>query len=484
MKKIKIITILLAIISVSMIAFLGVYTKVQNRMENTIKNYSYAMDINGVRNVRLKVNKENKTIIKDKDGKEVEDSENLTDEQIAQNGYTKEETPYNPEEVLTKENYEQCKNVIENRLKKLNVYNYTIKLDEETGDIVIELTENDNTDSIIGNIYNMGDFKIVDSTTKEVLMDNSDIKSSTVMYGSNSSTTKGGTSVYLDIEFNKEGSKKLEDISNNYTESNNTAESTENATNETSEEQTTEGTTTENSEKKITMLVDDQEIMSTSFDQSIKTGKLQLSIGQASTDNETLQEYAKQASSMATVLDTGKIPVKYDVDENEYILPNIDKEQLHLIKYIAIGITAIGLVILIIRYKTNGLLGAFSLVGLFSIMLLLLKYANVVLSIEGLFAIALVLILEYIFINKILQEVKQQKKEVLNKELIDKILKQVYVQFFINIIPICIAVITFCFIKWIPINSFGTVMFWGIVLIAIYNFIVTGSLLKIKTENK
>ena len=55
-----------------------------------------------------------------------------------------------------------------------------------------------------------------------------------------------------------------------------------------------------------------------------------------------------------------------------------------------------------------------------------------------------------------------------------------YKEFFIKIIPIIILVITFCFIKWTPISSFGMVMFWGIALIAAYNSIVTNSLLKIK----
>ena len=72
MKKIKILTILLAIILISVIAFLGVYTQVQNRMENQIKDYSYAMDLEGTRTIRLKVNKSNKTTIKDESGKEVE----------------------------------------------------------------------------------------------------------------------------------------------------------------------------------------------------------------------------------------------------------------------------------------------------------------------------------------------------------------------------------------------------------------------------
>lgn len=493
MKKVKILTIILAIILISAIAFLGVYSQVQNRMENKVKSYDYAMDLKGVREVRLKVSSENKTIIKDKDGKEVEDSEDLTDEQITQNGYTKEETPYNPEETLTRENYEKSKEVIEKRLKELKVEDYDIKLNEQTGDIILELPEKDNTDVIVSNIYTKGDFKIIDSDTKEVLMDNNDIKKAAVMYGSNSSSTQNsGTSIYLDIEFNKDGKSKLEDISNKYVKSTNTENNTttENTTTEESTDNTQdENTTTENAqeqttEKKITMMVDDSKIMSTSFDQTIKTGKLQLSIGQASTDTKTLNDYAEQASNMATVLDSGKMPIKYDLDKSQYVLSDVDNQQLDLAKYIALGIVAIGMIIFVLRYKTNGLLGSFSLIGLLSTMVILVRYANVELSFEGLFAIGLILILEYIFINKILYKMKKENEKTLNKEKINKIMKETYSKFFVSIIPICIAVITFCFMRWIPLSSFGMVMFWGITLIAIYNLIITGSLLKIKADKK
>ena len=45
-------------------------------------------------------------------------------------------------------------------------------------------------------------------------------------------------------------------------------------------------------------------------------------------------------------------------------------------------------------------------------------------------------------------------------------------------------VIVFCFIKWIPISSFGMIGFWGLTLIAIYNVAVTRTLLKLKENNK
>ena len=216
MKKVKIITIILAIVLVTLIAFLGIYVQVQNRMENKVKDYSYAMDLEGSREIRLKVDTSTTTTVKDAEGNEVEDGENLTDDEITQNGYTKEETAKNSKEVLNVENYEKTKKIIEERLKGQNVQNYVIKMDEETGDIIIDIPENDQTDAIISNISSTGKFEILDTQTNEVLMNNDDIKTVNVMYGSSSSTGTSGTTVYLNIEFTKEGAKKLEEISSNY----------------------------------------------------------------------------------------------------------------------------------------------------------------------------------------------------------------------------------------------------------------------------
>lgn len=477
MKKVKLLTITLIIVLVAMVAFVGVYVKKQNRMEDKVRDYSYSMDLKGTRNVTLKVSQENKTIIKDSNGDEVADSEDLTDEEIAQNGYTKEEIPYNSEEALTVENYKKSKEILEKRLKAMNVQNYVIKLNEQTGDIILELAEDENTDSIISNVGTAGKFEIVDTQTNEVLMTNKDIKLANVMYGSGSSTetTSSGTTVYLNIEFTKEGKQKLEEISNKYIKSEDTGADENTTENETSENTTDETT----SEKTITMKIDDEEIMSTSFDEPIRTGKLQLSVGRATTDQDTLQDSIAQASSMATVLDTGNLPLKYEVDGNEYVLSDITENQLQIVQYALIGIVAIGLIVLIIRYKSNGLLGAISYVGLAALFVLIIRYTNVVLSIEGIFAIAITLLLNYIFVNKLLAKLKQSE---VKKENIKQAIKETYKEFFIKIIPICIMVITFCFIKWIPISSFGMVMFWGIALIAIYHISVTNSLLRIKAS--
>ena len=506
MKKIKILTITLLIALITMIAFFGIYVQKQNRMENIIKNNSYAMDLNGARTVKFVVSKENKTVIKDAEGKEVKDSENLTDEQIAEKGYTKEEVPYNSEDVKNVENYEESKRIIKERLSKLGLSNYLIKLDENTGDIILELTEDDITDYIVSNIYTKGDFKIIDTETNEVLMDNNDIKTAKVLYGA--SSTGSGTNVYLDIEFTKEGAKKLEDISNKYVETENTQENTETdntATNNTTTNNTASNNTTtdnntntnnveanetaentanseENQEetttKTITMKIDDQEIMSTSFEEPIKTGKLQLSVGATATSEDTLKDYVDQATSMGVVLDTGKLPITYEVEQNEYILSDITSNDLQILIYILTGIMVVALIVLIIRYKALGALGTISYIGLLSIFMIILKYTNVILSIEGILGIMVALVLNYIFINKILNKIKA------NEEIseVNKNLKSIYKDFFVKLIPVIIMVIAFCFINWVPISSFGMTMFWGIVLIASFNILITNNLLKIQIK--
>ena len=480
MKKLKMLTIVLVVILITMIAFGGIYIQKQNRMENIIKNYSYAMDLKGARNIRLKVNQENKTVIKDSEGKEVESSEDLTDDKIKEKGYTKEEIPYNSQESQKEENYKESKRIIEERLKSLKITDYNIKIDESTGDILLEIAENDNTDSIVSNIGTVGKFEIIDSETKEVLMDNNDIKLANVMYGSsNSSTTSSssGTTVYLNIEFTKDGAKKLEDISSKYVK---TEEGNDQTSEETNTTEDTESQASSENENKVTMKIDDEEIMSSSFDETLKTGKIQLSIGKATTDSKTLQGYVSQASNIAVVLNSGKMPIKYDVDENQYVLSDITNQELDIVVYILIGIVAILSIIFIIRYKLYGAIGAVSYIGLISIFLILIRYANVNVSIQGILAIALVCILNYVFINKLICRINKKDS---NKETTNQKIKEVYKEFFVKIIPICIATIVFCFAGWDPISSFGMIMFWGIVLIAIYNYIITSTLVKIQ-DNK
>ena len=449
MKNIKILTIILLIVLVSMIGFFGIYKQNKNQMSDIVKDYSYAMDLNGARTLKLVLNSENS------------------------------------DEEKTEENYQKAKTIIEKRLKKLGVEEYKIALNSENGEMIIQMPENTSTDSIVSNLTTVGKFEIIDSETNEVLLDNNSIQSSSVLYN----TTTSGTSVYLEIAFNKEGKSKLEEVSKTYVKSKNTTTSenntsTENTTTEdtnSSEETNTTTDTTTSTEKKITMKIDDKEIISTYFEEPITTGKIQLSVGSASTDTTTLNGYIQQAQNVATELDCGKLPVKYDLEKNQYILSNISKQDL---TYIVIAITVIAviaIIILTIKYKSNGLLTGIAYVGFTALYLLLIRYTNVTISIESIFAIAIVLILNYIFTAMLLYNIKKLKEEK-TENVMNESISKTYIKFFNRIIPICIMVVAFCFVKWTPMSSFGMTAFWGIVMIAIYNAVVTNSLMKIKNK--
>ena len=439
MKTVKILTITLLVILISMISFVGIYQKNKNKMENKVKDYSYSMSLNGARTIKLKVNTE-----------------------------STDDVPNNSEEVLTAENYKKSKEVIEKRLNKMNVEEYTTSVNEATGEITIQIPEQN-------------------SETKEVLLNNDDIKSSEVLYN----TTNSGTSVYLQIEFNKNGKDKLKNVSQTYVSVNNTTNNTtennvaENTTSETENEATnttTEGSSdTATTEKKITMKIDDQEIMSTSFDEPITTGKIQLSVGSATTDKTTLQNYVDQAQSVATTLDTGKMPVKYDLEKNQYILPETTTQDLVKIEIAVAIIALVGIIILIVKHKLNGLLAGIAYVGLSAVYMLVVRYTNVTISIESIAGIIIVLILNYIFTTMFLNKIEE-----LNKEKAENVMKkatgETYKKFYLRIIPICIMAITFSFVKWVPISSFGMITFWGIVIIVIYNAIITRYLLKANVE--
>ena len=439
MKTIKITTIVLAIILVAMISFFGIYIQNRNTMENKVKDYTYSMDINGARTIKLELNADNS------------------------------------EEIKTKENYQLAKKIIEKRLENLDVESYNISLNETTGEMIIEIPENSGTDNAVSKLSTVGKFEIIDSETKEVLMNNEDIKSSDVLYN----TSTNGTAVYLEIAFNKEGKKKLEEISKTYVEveENNTEDNvtTEETIENTAEEEKTE--TEETNEKTITMKIDDEEIMTTSFSEPMTTGKIQLSVGTATTDKTTLQDYITQAQNVAIVLDSENLPVKYDITKNQYILSDITEQDLVCIAMTIAVIAIIGIVVLIVKYKTNGALAGILYIGLAALYLLLVRYANVVISIESIFGIITILILNYIFTTMLLENIIKEKN-------INKATLNTYTKFFSRIIPICAIVIAFCFVKWIPISSFGMISFWGLVLIAVYNATITRSILNIKEYNK
>ena len=476
MKKnnsLKLTLIILIIILISIISFVGIYVENKNSMENIIPNYALARDLNEYRIVELKVNDEKTTTNYDENGKEIEKTD--TETQVA----STEEKAINPEEILTPENYKKSKNIIEKRLATMGITDYVIKQNKENGTIVLELPENEDSEKVANQLPLKGKFEIIDSDTEEVLMTNDDLESVKAGYGTSSS---GTVAVYINFQFNKEGTQKFKDITNTYiettvedstTEEENTIEegnvpeetNTVNEENvleeqeETNEDEDTTDKEPETVKKQITMKIDDNKIIETYFSEEIPNGLLQLTLGTSKSTTEELQEYFKQATGLVAELESGIMPIEYETNKNEVITASVNTNTIKIIGIITASIFAVALLFIIIKFKIKGILASISLIGYVAVFLLAIRYFNVVISMEGILAILFSIAVSYGIIFSILKQ-----KEVL--KAVGKCS--------VALIPTLIIAISLTFANII----IGAVLFWGVSIALLYHLSISNLLLK------
>lgn len=449
MKKVKTITIVLAIILVTLVAFVGVYVQTQNRMENKIKDYKFSREIEGGRVIEIKVS----------DGDE-EDS-----------------AKPNPED-LTIENYEKVKNTIEKRLKNLGAQDYTISLNKENGTIIVELAEDDNVDIFAYYLTASRKVQIKEKETETELLRDNMVKKATYSYNSN---VQGAYQVYLQLELTQEGQAKIEEILNDYAliatevdeiEAAN-KEDEENAETEEAPEAEIQETENNKETKKIAVL----SIAGTEYDvDKIEKNKITLKIGSQTSNTTSVNNYISAAAEITMLINSGEYPIEYEIENNRYVYSDMSEKQLTYFALIILAIVLVILVVYCIKYKISGLLASISFIGFIALYSLLLRYANVIISIEGIGAIMLILAINLKLNQSVLSKTK--KINMTNEAFI-----ATYKEIFLKLIPIIIISIVFCFAGWTNLSSFGMIMFWGLILLAMYNATVTLALLKLR-DNK
>ncbi len=504
LRGLRITLIVFIIILLSLISFVGIYVKDKNEMSDIIPDFILGSDIEGNRIIQLSVEKDDTITLTDSTGNKIASgtqeelsSQGYTEDVITQNNYTKTTEETNKEEVLTTENYEKSKQILINRLKTSGVTDYKVRQDKDNGNIVVELKENTSTDDIISTLSEVGKFELKDSETEEILLNNDDVKDAKVLYNN----TQSGVNVYLEIVFNKKGKEKLQEISKTYnsnaeaddttntvanntvtneiTEADlNTAETVNEATNTT----TNETTDKESTSKKIDMVIDGTKIsQGQQFSEENATGTLDLLIGSGSAlstddENNNLDKYITQAQSMASLIKNGVMPITYSLESNKYIESPITIDLLKNVIIVLGAITVVLFIFLIIKFRVNGILATISNIGFIAVILLILRLTNVEVGIGGIIGLALIQLLNFILLYMLLKAVKGKKDN-------DKVMKNVIVKFCMMSVPAYIIAIVFAFNSFIPIYSFGMVVFWGITASVIYNLLVTKNLI-IKAEEK
>lgn len=471
MRKVKILTIVLAIVLVTLVAFGGVYIQTQNRMENKVKDYSLGRAIEGARIAEIKV------------------------------AQSDEDSGEQNTELLTEENYKIVKKTIENRLNKLNIEDYTISLNKQDGTIRVEFLEDENTDSYVYYLTAQAKVQIdekaeeseTDTNTENVtateLISDEMVKSAKYSYTQN---VDGQYQVSLEITLTDEGQAKIQELSGTYAflateideiesaeeESEEETENTEGTdTEETAEDANTESENTENQEtqeqtKKIASLT----IAGTEYDiTKIDKNKITVTIGTPTSNTTSANNNIAIAAELEMLINAGKYPIEYELTANRYVYSSISTEQLIYFGIAVLAITVIILLIFIIKYRKRGLLTSISYIGFVSLFLLILRYANVTITIEGIGGIIIVMIINLAFIKTILTRMKKMK-------MLDEAINYTYKNVFSKLIPVIILVIVFCLSGWANLSSFGMAMFWGLMLMAIYNILVTKTLLKLEEE--
>lgn len=414
----RILTIII-IMLVSLGSFVGIFKLEQNAMKNIIPDYELGMDLYGARHIVAKVD------------------------------------DTNAEDMRTYDNYIKSKEIIEERLKFLEISDYLVRLDDATGEIDIEIPEDATTDYFAEYTGMQGKFTMTDDETSEVLLDNNSLKKASIQYG----TSSAGTTVYLVIEFNKEGSSKLQEVSKTY------IKSTDSEGNDTTQ--------------KVKMSIDDQTIMTTYFGEEMTDGIMQIPLG-TTTDATDIQNYLKQASNISVFLNTEPLPIKYSVDINRFEYSDITENTLKIATIVLASIFAIMLIYMIIKYKANGILGALANVGFLALLLLAIRYGKVTLTLTGIAGIAIATIIEYVITMLV---IKQYNKDT-DEATVNKNVKNVMSNSAKTIAPILIMSVIFALIKWEQIASIGMVLFWAILIMVVYNAIILATKFYITKKNK
>lgn len=452
--KLKIVVKILAILIIILISFFGIYKQDLNRMKNIIKPYNYVNDLVGYRELLF-------------------NPKNSDSDSVEEEGEKKQQN-------FDKEKIDKTKSIFKNRLKKFGVEDYTIAANYDDGSIYLKIPEDENTDHTISNIMQVGKFEIKDKDDEaKVLLSNNDLKKVLVYYNTLES---GGTVVNLKIEFNEHGKNILKEISTG--EYATKQEEVENSTTETTEDQSESNTDAElnaeenidveenetetETQKQIVMAIDDNDLITTSFDEPVETGVLGMTMNAATTDEDTIKNSLQYGSTISTILNSGVLPFEYTVVENVYTKTDIN---LSLFIKIAILLTIISLILLIIKYKGKGAIASICYIGYIALILLVVRYTNVQNTLESLVCGIILLLINYIIICNLLK-IKETSLELKNKKIAN-----VFKDIILKLIPLLIVSIIFVFTKLTKISSFGMVAFWGVSLSLIYNFTITKKLI-------
>lgn len=478
-KKLNVVLVILTVVLLALVSFGGIYYNNKGAMTNYIPNYLLGTDLKGYRQVIIKIAEsedENKNESSEESQASTENESNSSEEQQnTQQEQTESEENKNTEQKYYREDFIKSADIIKKRLNSLKVNDYSVSCDEHSGNLVVNLPENDQTDIILSDLAQTGKFSVKDSSTQEELLNNEDVRN--VVIGTQ--TTQTGKQTYMSIYFTTNGTEKLKNVSLNHRnlgEENQTAET--NTVNEVNETNTVEESTEESSadsenkeetkKNQVTFNIDESTLMTTEFSEIIDNGVLTLTLGAKGTEQSKDELYS--AYNLAAIIENSSLPVKYEVTGNTYVASVIGNDEIKAIIYIEIAVAAVIVLVLIAKFRLKGILSGIMATGFLAILLIVLRYANVTISLEGLFAIGIGFVINSVFYFLMCKYMNEEYEKEAEKV---KQFKKMLVQYTCILIPELVMAVIFCFTQWAPLLSFGMIIFWSVAISWIYNALVS-----------
>lgn len=436
-------------------SFFGVYTKnEEGEKVSILPELKLGMEFGNTSVITATVNQEKTKIIYDSEGNIVTEEEGK--EYTEEEGYEIVEEPVNSSQVKTTNNYKKAKEVFKKRLEGEGITEYNIELNEKTGKIKVEVPENIDTEAVQNLLKSSSGLVLLDTQTFETVFDSSYLTKADVMRNQGDMET----AVFLQLSFNEEGTKKLRELNEIY------IETTEETTTETGE---TENTT---SSKTVLILLNGQVLGATILPNIVYNDKILFTFGVTS-DTTELQEAIQEASYDANLLNAGTLPIVYQFSEEV-------KETSISVQTIFVFITAISVVFviafiyMIIKFKAKGFIATYFQIGYLGTLLLILKLTGITVTMEGIAGIVISVILNYVFTYMVLMYVDRKE---------ENFFKKANLEFFLDSFPIYVIAVVFTFAKTVNISSFGMCLFWGIIMLYIYNFVFSKTIFEnIKEE--
>lgn len=475
---VKTIAILLIAILVSVISFLGIYVQKEGNWENILPEYKTGMEFSGYRELRYVLDdiEESKEIYVDAEGNYKGDvlvplnnnDEEGTTEKVETakeaeldvvKGYTKkqETKKVNPDDKINIETFEKTKKIIQERIENQGEYEYNIRQDSITGELVVEVPDDENTEIIDALITSVGEITIIDSKTGIILLDNSYVKYAGVLTQAlspeevevHSEDTEHEHSddevyyqAYLQLDFNDEGANLVKEISEEYLVNPEDPES-----------------------KMISVNFDDQTLLTTYFGEPLVTNSIQIPLGEPQLPGEKLAEIVNKIARVAEVVNTEELPLVYKLVSNNYVASTVTEDVELLMNILFAAVIAIVSVVMIIKYKFNGFKQAVISVGFIATLLLIIRFVLVVFTYNSVIAFITIIAINYVFGFKYLNKLKNET----NKKIA---LKETMKELYLAIIPVCIIACIFTFMTSVVISSIGNVLFWGLLVQALFSLLV------------